>query len=74
MWHKVRAQPSQSGVGQHDFLGRPARVWHIFKNRFKHVLKQVGDAQSRCGQETWPLGHPSWLVGLTSAPPELHFR
>jgi hypothetical protein len=34
----------------------------------------VSNAQSRCGHKTWPPDHPSRLGGLTSGPPEPHFR
>jgi hypothetical protein len=30
--------------------------------------------ESRCGHETWLPGHPRWSTGLTSGPPEPHFR
>jgi hypothetical protein len=36
MWHKARAQSSQSGAG------RPARCWRLFKFCFDNVSRMVG--------------------------------
>jgi hypothetical protein len=48
MWHKARAQPSQSGAGQHRLLGRPARCWRHFNFRFTNVSKRVGARGIQC--------------------------
>jgi hypothetical protein len=42
MWHKARAQPSQSGAGRPHLLGRPARCWRLFKFCFDNVSRMVG--------------------------------
>jgi hypothetical protein len=71
MWHKSWAQLSQSGadrlvVGAFSNFALP-----MFQGRSVH---KKFNAQTRCGQETWPPSHPSWFAGLISGPPEPHFR
>jgi hypothetical protein len=72
MWHKARAQLSQMGsVGPTSLAGRPSvgafsnSTLPMCQGRSVH---EASNAQSPCGQETWPPGHPIWPTGLTSGP------
>jgi hypothetical protein len=56
----------QPGVGAFSNSSLPTR-----QGRLAHG---ASNAHSRCGQETWLPSDPSWLIGLTSGPPEPHFR
>jgi hypothetical protein len=71
MWHKAWAQPSKSGAGRPGVGAFSNSALPTCQGRLVHG---ACSAQSRCGQESWPLGHPSWPAGLTGGPPEPHFR
>jgi hypothetical protein len=77
MWHKARAQPSQSWVaGPTSLADRPGVgafsnfALPMCQGRSVHG---ASNAQSQCSQETWPPGKPRWLAGLTSGSPKPHF-
>jgi hypothetical protein len=70
MWHKARAQSSQSGAGQPHLLGRPARCWRHFNFRFANVSRRVGAWGIRCPKSVeaelggWP--------GFGELPPQIN--
>jgi hypothetical protein len=72
MWHKSWAQPTKVGpTGPTSLVGRPGvgaysnSALSTCQGRSVHV---VSNAQSWCGHETRPPGHPSWPTDLTSGP------
>jgi hypothetical protein len=48
MWHKARAQLSQSGAGRPHLLGQPVRCWRHFNFRFANVPRRVGAQGIQC--------------------------
>jgi hypothetical protein len=78
MWHKARAQLSQSGAGQHRLLGRPARCWCHFNFRFANVLSRVGARGIRCTKsvEAELGGRPTMCTtdqpGFGELPPQIN--
>jgi hypothetical protein len=68
MWHKDRAQPSQSRAGRPHLLGWPARFWLNFNFCFANVSRRVGVQGIRCPKSVEAeLG--GWLAMCTAGQP-----
>jgi hypothetical protein len=65
MWHKAQAQLSRGVAALPHDLGRPAMCWHISKNHFHHMTKEVVKRGIQCEKATArrKLGRPAKLHG-----------
>jgi hypothetical protein len=79
-WCATKPEPNRAKVGSAgptSLADRPGvgtfsnSALPTYQGRLVHGASNV---QSRCKQKTWPPDHPSWSAGLTSGPPEPHFR
>jgi hypothetical protein len=76
MWHKARAQPSESGDGRPHILGRSARCWGHFNFCFANVSRRVSARGIRCQKSVkaelsgWPATCTvGWVAEL---PPQIN--
>jgi hypothetical protein len=78
MRQKARAHPTKGGAGwPHSLAGQPGIGANEIMLSTRVMLSWYEEDlrwESQCGHETWPLGDPRWLTGLTSGPSEPHFH
>jgi hypothetical protein len=78
MWHKARAQLSQSGATRPHLLGQPFRCWRRFNFCFANVSRMVGARGIRCPKSVeaelggWPATCMAGWLGFGELPPQIN--